>query len=96
MIASSSPDHIQTKKIEDELPQKEQDSIQEEVLVEESNKTVNLGVEQAENQVFTASLCASLVDSNEGTDLKCNPAEVFHGQRVAKIDKEDVEPEIEY
>jgi len=38
----------------------------------------------------------SLVDPEEGTELKFVSTEIIDGKKIAKIDKEDVENEIEY
>ena len=47
-------------------------------------------------QVYSSSTYASLVDPEEGTELKFISAELIGGKKVAKIDKEDVENEITY
>ena len=36
------------------------------------------------------------MDPDERTDLKFMSAEIFHGKRIAKIEKGDVDVEIEY
>ncbi|KAJ8419299.1 hypothetical protein Cgig2_027981 [Carnegiea gigantea] len=47
-------------------------------------------------QVKSRSSYASLVDHDEGVELKFLPTEVINGTKVAKIDMADVENEIEY
>jgi len=43
-----------------------------------------------------ASLCASMVDLDEGTSLKYIPVIVINGAKLGKITKEDVTPEVAY
>ena len=73
-----------------------QEANQLEVLGIESNGTVPREDELTSTQVKSTSSCASLVDLEEGTDLKFVSAEFIDGERIAKIDREDVEAEIEY
>ena len=96
LVSPSSPAAPHPVLIEDTPSQKDQDSIQVEGLVEEFNETVPPRLKQAENQVNASSLYASLVDPDEGTDLKFMPAEVFHGMKIAKIKRHDVVAEVGY
>ncbi|KAJ8427105.1 hypothetical protein Cgig2_029814 [Carnegiea gigantea] len=69
---------------------------QEEVLANKSNGTVPWQENSSSIQVNPASSYASLVDPEEGTELKFVSAKIIDWKKIAKIDKEDVENEIEY
>ena len=96
MVSPSSPAASHPVQITNTTSQKDQDSIQVEVLAEDSNETVPQGFEQVVNQVNASSSYASLVGPDEGTDLKFVPTEVFHEMKIAKIERDDVDAEIEY
>ncbi|KAJ8420807.1 hypothetical protein Cgig2_019766 [Carnegiea gigantea] len=69
---------------------------QVEVFAAESNRTVTQGAEIANTQVQIVSSYASLVDPEEGTELKFVSTEIIDGKQIAKIEREDVEAEIDY
>ncbi|KAJ8427301.1 hypothetical protein Cgig2_002213 [Carnegiea gigantea] len=58
------------------------ESIQVEILAAQSNEAL-------ENLVIFSSSYASLVDPDEGTDLKFVSAELLNGKKVVKIDRDD-------
>ncbi|KAJ8425480.1 hypothetical protein Cgig2_023896 [Carnegiea gigantea] len=66
------------------------------VLAEESNEIVPQVDKQANNQVKTTGLHVSLVDSDEGIDLNFVSAKVINGKKITKIERGDVEAEIEF
>jgi len=62
----------------------------------QTNESVPWVEEQANNHVNNPSSYASLVDPDEGTDVQFILAEISDGRKIAKIEKGDVEAEIEY
>jgi len=62
----------------------------------QSDVTVPPVVESSDNQVIPSRSYASLIDPDEGTSLNFVSTEVLNGQKVVKIDKDDVEHEIMY
>ncbi|KAJ8420572.1 hypothetical protein Cgig2_025919 [Carnegiea gigantea] len=62
---------------------------QVEVFAAESNRTVTQGTEIANTQAQIVSSYASLVDPEEGTELKFVSTEIIDGKQIAKIERED-------
>ena len=86
MLASSSPIEVHNSQDDDSHTPAAQEHSQEEVLENTVNETVSPHI-----QVNPISTYASLVDPEEGTELKFISTEFIEGKKIAKINKEDVE-----
>ena len=91
MLASSNPIEVHNSQDDDSHTPAAQEHSQEEVLENTVNETVSPHI-----QVNPISTYASLVDPEEGTELKFISTEFIEGKKIAKINKEDVEQEIAY